>query len=308
MAKKDKKPSSSTQSYWKNELIGIVWTLLFIVFLRVYILEPYVIPSESMVPTLLVGDHVFVARGAYDFKIPLTNISLVKVSDPQRSDVVVFDYPVQDSRDSGKFFVKRVMGIPGDSIEVRGGVPIVNGKPFVQTNVSSADAQENIKGFKLEDRNQLLREEIPGARENFHWVHRIPPSQFESLQDGIEYFKKERNKPCINVGERDSDGHLINEMSGYLVNEVCPTVVPQNKYFVMGDNRDNSSDGRVFGFVDRSLVKGRVLFIWFSPPPGEVNPYTSGPAILAALMDMLPGMIRMFKDPGRLSRVGSTIR
>jgi signal peptidase I len=289
-------------------LIGIVWTLLFIVFLRVYILEPYVIPSESMVPTLLVGDHVFVARGAYDFKLPLTNISLVKVSDPQRGDVVVFDYPVKESRDSGKFFVKRVMGIPGDSIEVREGVPIINGKAFVQTNVSASDAQENIKGFKLEDRNQLLREEIPGAREASHWVHRIPPSRFESLQEGIEYSKQFLNKSCINVGEKDPDGHLMNEMSGYLANEVCPTKVPENKYFVMGDNRDNSSDGRIFGFVDRSLVKGRVLFIWFSPPPGEVNPYTSGPAIFAALKDMLPGMIRMLKDSGRLSRVGSTIR
>lgn len=308
MAKKGNRAPSSALTNWKYELIGIIWTLLFIVFLRVYILEPYVIPSESMVPTLLIGDHVFVARGAYDFKIPLTNISLVKVSDPQRGDVVVFDYPIQDSRDAGKFFVKRVIGIPGDSIEVRGGVPIVNGKAYVQTNVTNADAKENIKGFVLEDRNQLLREEIPGARESAHWVHRTPPTQFQSLQEGIEYFKQARNKSCINVGEKDSEGHLMNEMSGYLVNEVCPTVVPENKYFVMGDNRDNSSDGRIFGFVDRSFVKGRVLFIWFSPPPGDVNPYTSGPPIIAAFKDMLPGMIRMVKDSGRLSRVGSPIR
>jgi signal peptidase I len=73
MAKKGNRAPSSALTNWKYELIGIIWTLLFIVFLRVYILEPYVIPSESMVPTLLVGDHVFVARGAYDFKIPLTN-------------------------------------------------------------------------------------------------------------------------------------------------------------------------------------------------------------------------------------------
>lgn len=308
MAKKEKRPLKPISNNWKNESIGIIWTLLFIVFLRVYILEPYVIPSESMVPTLLVGDHVFVARGAYDFKIPLTNISLVKVSDPQRGDVVVFDYPVENSRDSGKYFVKRVIGVPGDAIEIRGGVPIVNGKPYVQSNVTTADAKENIKGFTLEDRNQLLREEIPGARELSHWVHRVPPTQFESLQDGIEYFRKAHNKSCINVGEKDSEGRLMNELSGYLVNEVCPTVVPENKYFVMGDNRDNSSDGRIFGFVDRSLMKGRVLFIWLSPPPGEVNPYTSGPAIFAALKDMLPGIIRMIKDPDRLSRVGSTIR
>jgi signal peptidase I len=293
---------------WKNEAIGFLWIILFIVFLRVYIIEPYVIPSESMVPTLLVGDHVFVARGAYDFKIPLTNVSLVKVSDPQRGDVVVFDYPLENSRDSGKFFVKRVIGIPGDSIEVRGGVPIVNAKAYVQTNVTTADAKENVKGFELENRNQLLREEIPGARESSHWVHRIPPTQFNSLQDGIDYYKQAYNKPCINVGEKDSDGHLINEMTAYLANEVCPTVVPQNKYFVMGDNRDNSSDGRIFGFVDRSFVKGRVLFIWFSPPPGEVNPYTSGLPIIGPLKDMLPGMLRMLRDSGRLSRVGSPIR
>jgi signal peptidase I len=261
-----------------------------------------------MVPTLLVGDHVFISRGAYDFKIPFTNISLLKVSDPQRGDVFVFDYPLSDTRDSGKFYVKRVMGIPGDSIEVRGGIPVVNGKAFVQTNVTSADAKKNIKGFQLEDRNQLLREEIPGARESSHWVHRIPPFQFESLQEGIQYHRQLTNKPCINVGEKDSDGRLVNEGAGLLVNEVCPTVVPENKYFVMGDNRDNSSDGRIFGFVDRSFVKGRVLFIWFSPPPGEVNPYTSGLPILAAFKDMLPGLFRMLKDPDRLSRVGSSIK
>lgn len=297
MADQSNKKKFQSTVWWK-ELVGIFWTIAFIVFLRVYILEPYVIPSESMVPTLLVGDHVFVARGAYDFKIPLTNISLVKVSDPKRGDVVVFDYPIQDSPDAGKFFVKRVIGIPGDNIEVKRGVPFVNGTPVIQTSVTKEDSDTNISGFSLQSENQLFREIIPQAREPFHWTHRIP-SQFDNLDEVIQVFRANYNRSCLDVGA--GYGNAV------LINEICPFKVPENSYFVMGDNRDNSSDGRVFGFVPRDLIKGRVLFIWFSPPPGEVNPYTSGPAVFAALKDMLPGLFRMIKDHGRLARVGEPI-
>ncbi|MEZ4813809.1 MAG: signal peptidase I [Bdellovibrionota bacterium] len=298
MAEKSDDKKNIKSSFWWREAVGIFWTIAFIVFLRVYILEPYVIPSESMVPTLLVGDHVFVARGAYDFKLPLTNTSLVKVSDPKRGDVVVFDYPRQeDEENAGKFFVKRVIGVPGDTIVVKRGVPWVQEKILTQTSVSSEESAKEINGFKLDPRNELYREVIPNAREPFHWVQRMP-ERFDNLDQVIEIFRENYGQTCVEVGRGE---HPV------LANEVCPFVVPPNKYFVMGDNRDNSSDGRVFGFVDRSLIKGRVLFIWFSPPPGEVNPYTSGPAIFAALKDMIPGLIRMVQDSGRLARVGAPI-
>lgn len=294
---KEKKSFKST--VWWREIVGIFWTIAFIVFLRVYILEPYVIPSESMVPTLLVGDHVFVARGAYDFKLPLTNTSVVKVSDPKRGDVVVFDYPkVEDLENAGKFFVKRVIGIPGDRIEVRRGVPWVNGAPVLQEVVTVEEAAKQINGFKLDPKNQLFKETIPNAREPFHWTHRIP-ERFDHLDNVIEVFQQNYGQSCMEIGAGDNS---------VIANEVCPFEIPSNKYFVMGDNRDNSSDGRAFGYVDRTFIKGRVLFIWFSPPPGEVNPYTSGPAIFAALKDMVPGMLRMIRDSGRLARVGDPIR
>ena len=284
---------------WWKEIVGIIWTIAFIVFLRVYILEPYVIPSESMVPTLLVGDHVFVARGAYDFKLPLTNNSLVKVSDPKRGDVVVFDYPAENAEDddAGKFFVKRVIGLPGDRIEIKRGVPVLAEQPLVQNRVKQEDVA--INGFQLNDFGELYKESIPEAREASHWVQRTP-ERFDNLNEVIDALRTNNGKTCIEIG---SKGY-----SPVLINEICSFVVPEHKYFVMGDNRDNSSDGRVFGYVDRSLIKGRVLFIWFSPPPGEVNPYTSGPAIFAALKDMVPGFFRMVKDSGRLARVGAPIK
>lgn len=298
MSEKSKEKQSIKDSTWWKETVGIFWTIAFIVFLRVYILEPYVIPSESMVPTLLVGDHVFVARGAYDFKLPLTNTSLVKVSDPKRGDVVVFDYPVlEDEDNAGKFFVKRVIGLPGDKIEVKRGVPWVNGKLLTQTSVNVEEAAKEINGFNLNPQHELYREVMPDARQPFHWVHRIP-DRFDNLDQVIEIYRENYGKSCVDVGAGD---HPV------LANEVCPFEIPQDKYFVMGDNRDNSSDGRVFGYVDRSLIKGRVLFIWFSPPPGEVNPYTSGPAIFAALKDMVPGLLRMIQNSGRLARVGDAI-
>lgn len=297
MADKVEKKSFRATAWWK-EIVGIFWTIAFIVFLRVYILEPYVIPSESMVPTLLVGDHVFVARGAYDFKIPLTNVSPVKVSDPKRGDVVVFDYPrVEDEDNAGKFFVKRVIGVPGDHIEVRRGIPWINGTAVAQIPVTGEESDKEINGFKFEVKNQLFRETIPDAREPFHWTHRMP-ERFDNLDNIIEVFRENTGQSCMTLGQGDNS---------IIANEVCPFEVPANKYFVMGDNRDNSSDGRAFGFVDRSFIKGRVLFIWFSPPPGEENPYTSGPAIFAALKDMVPGMLRMLKNPGRLARVGDPI-
>jgi signal peptidase I len=293
-----KKKSPPKQSAWVRETVGIFWTIAFIVFLRIYILEPYVIPSESMQPTLLVGDHVFVARGAYDFKVPLTNYSVVKVSDPHRGDVVVFDYPDQDSPDAGKFFVKRVMGIPGDTVIVKRGLPYVNGQAFEQIPVTAQEAKNEISGFEYDTSNNLYREKIPGSRQDFHWVQRMP-GRLDHLDEVIELFRENYGRSCLEVGS--------GEYNPVLINELCEFKIPENQYFVMGDNRDNSSDGRVFGFVDRSLIKGRVLFVWFSPPPGEVNPYMSGPAIFAALKDMIPGLFRMLKDSGRLARVGMPI-
>lgn len=304
MSKETKAPAAKAAKAASKavaEVVAILWTFAFIVFLRVYILEPYVIPSESMVPTLLVGDHVFVARGAYDFRLPwpFPKTSLLKVSDPKRGDVVVFDYPIEDSEDAGKFFVKRVIGLPGDSVEVHAGVPIVNGKAFDQKEVNVDEASKEIKGFKLERENTLYREAIPDARESFHWTHRIN-AKLDRLDEVKAYYKEQYGKDCVKIADPE-DHHPI------MINEICPFHVPPDNYFVMGDNRDNSSDGRVFGFVPRNLIKGRVMFIWFSPPPGEVNPYKSSWGWFAAIIDMVPGFFRMFKDHDRLSRVGDPI-
>ncbi len=299
MSETENVKKSFKSSLWWRELVGIFWTIAFIVFLRVYILEPYVIPSESMVPTLLIGDHVFVARGAYDFKVPLTNTSLVKVSDPKRGDVVVFDFPVLDSPDAGKFFVKRVIGVPGDTIEVKRGVPWVNGTSLNQVSTTKEESDASIHGFDFESENELYKETIPNARESFHWTHR-EPAKYSNLDEVIDSFRSHYNESCLKMP-------IGNDRNSVMINEICSFVVPEKQYFVMGDNRDNSSDGRVFGFVPRDLIKGRVLFIWFSPPPGKVNPYTTGPSIFAALMDMPHGFLRMIQDPERRARVGGAI-
>jgi signal peptidase I len=182
------------------------------------------IPSGSMLPTILIGDRVFVNKLAYDLKIPYTTLQIVKWSEPKRGDIVVFYSP----RD-GKRLIKRVVGLPGDTIAMRNDRLLINGQ-FVRYGPPEKGIVDQLRPIE-QGRYLFLSEELSGKE---HTVMFAPSRS-----------------------SRNSFGAMT---------------IPDGKYFVMGDNRNNSADSRVFGFVDRRLIVGRATMVVISREGSFLNP------------------------------------
>ena len=268
-----KNPTGTKILFWtKEEWVSLIWTILLILFIRGFIVEPFKIPSESMVPTLLVGDHLFVAKTAYDIGLPFTNIPVIRVADPQRGDVIVFEYPnyekSNENTKDGAYYIKRLIGVPGDRIEIKGGVPIINGNQVAQASIPFEKDNAELPGFeKIYASHDVLKESIPGMPHD-HWVQRKPET-LERVPEDIANWQFKTGKPCVDPGELVFLEFWARQKAGAMLNEVCPFTVPPDYYFAMGDNRDNSADSREWGFVSRKLLKGRALFIWMSADVGD---------------------------------------
>ncbi len=204
---------------WMRSL-GMALVLFLII--RTFLLEAFQIPSGSMERTLLAGDFLFVNKAVYGAQIPGTTARLPGFNTPQRGDVIVFAFP----KNPALSYVKRVIGIPGDIIEMRLGQVYVNGQPLEEPYVQRTDP--------LHD----------GFDPDFYWQrdYLVRPTDEQ----------RRRYHPT-----RDTWG---------------PLRVPMSKYFVLGDNRDNSEDSRYWGFVDGSAVKGRPLVVYFSYERGTRDP------------------------------------
>ena len=174
-----------------REYAEALFVALLIAFvIRTFVVQAFKIPSESMVPTLLVGDHLLGNKFAYGIKVPFTDFYIYKGEDPKRGDVVIFEYPNDPSVD----YIKRVIGVPGDTIEGVNKQLYVNGEAVREPYIQFIDADS-----------------IRPIRDNFGEV-----------------------------------------------------TVPPGKYFMMGDNRDNSEDSRFWGFVDRSAMRAKAWRIYWS--------------------------------------------
>jgi len=197
--------------------------------LRSFLVEPFKIPSGSMIPTLLIGDFILVNKYTYGIRIPVINIKIIELNSPQRGDVMVFRYPADASLD----YIKRVVGLPGDRLEYRNKVLTINGMPVPQRQIGDYESRERLQYF-------------PRYLENF---------------GGAEHeIILEKETPGF-VARGMDFGHSENcdYNSGGLV---C--TVPAGHYFAMGDNRDNSSDSRVWGFVPDENIVGKAFFIWLN--------------------------------------------
>ena len=177
---------SKRKSVIREYAEAIVIAVILALFIRTFVVQAFKIPSGSMKPTLLVGDHILVNKFIFGVKLPFTDKTLVKISKPKRGDVVVFKYPLDTKKD----YIKRVVGLPGDQVELANKQLLINGRP-------------------TED-----------------------PHASYSLQGNLRKFG--------------------------------PTTVPAEHIFVMGDNRDESSDSRVWGFVPISYLKGKAFLIYWS--------------------------------------------
>jgi signal peptidase I len=197
MLKSDKrtepKDEAPRKSSLRENIEAILIAVVIALFIRTFVVQAFKIPSGSMKNTLLIGDHILVSKFIYGIKLPYLSNTLISLKSPGRGDIIVFKYP----EDPHKDFIKRVIGVPGDSIEYR------NKQLFIN--------------------NERLENDV-GIYTDPH----VFPGQ---------------------IKRRDNFG---------------PIKVPENKLFVMGDNRDESYDSRFWGFVDMSAVSGKAFMIYWS--------------------------------------------
>lgn len=212
-----------------SESIGIAVAIALL--LRAFVVEAFQIPSGSMIPTLEVGDHIFVAKFSYGLSIPFTDQKIFEYGSPKRGDVIVFKFPQDHSID----YIKRVVGLPGDRLELRQNELFINDRPMSREHAGIYRYSEGARGGSDEHESDL-------------WI--------ESLDDKRHQAIQELNRPPASYG---------------------PITVPEGSVFVMGDNRDNSSDSRVWGFVKHDLIKGRALIVWWSRAAIDDTPWFTQP-------------------------------
>jgi signal peptidase I len=211
---------------WYVEYAKSFFPVILLVFtLRSFLVEPFKIPSGSMMPTLLAGDYILVNKFTYGFRVPILNNTILEMNHPKRGDVFVFHYPPEPTID----YIKRVVGVPGDTIQYQDKKLIINGK---QLELTFEDNYEyEMQGANII--NARRSKELLGDMTHDILIHDIP-----------------------NQYSADSPGAKL--LNGETI------TVPEGSYFAMGDNRDNSADSRVWGFVPEHNLVGKAFFIWFN--------------------------------------------
>lgn len=240
--------------------------IIIAILLRVFIFEAYTIPSGSMIPTLAVGDYIFINKLAYGLWNPFSGAQGINWGHPNRGDVIVFDYPCDE-----KDYIKRVIAVEGDHVEVTPeGYVRLNGQWIKEENqgiLENYDYYEPKVNYHL-DQYKVQLAHTQSEKITFSVLHGFefnPPTNPSPLP--FDWTDRERV-----YGERTSDpkpNYICLKSSKMLSipQYTYPWQVPEGHVFVMGDNRDNSYDSRFWGFVPVSNIKGRASFIWLSLNP-----------------------------------------
>jgi signal peptidase I, bacterial type len=196
--------------------------LFAVLILRSFLFEPFQIPSGSMIPTLNVGDFIVVNKFAYGLRLPVVGTKILPVGEPQRGDVMVF-IPPHDPH----YFIKRVIGLPGDHIQYKNKTIYINGEPL----------EQELVGPTGEPGVMLSKETVNGL---VHDIYTIPSRNF--LPRSFDWLQPEG------------------------------AIIPEGHYFMMGDNRDNSSDSREWGPVPEKNIVGKAVAVWMHKEPGLTLP------------------------------------
>jgi len=225
-----KQRAADAKDPWWVEYGASFFPVILLVFvLRSFIVEPFKIPSGSMIPTLQVGDFILVNKFTYGIRLPVINKKIIDVGQPQRGDVMVFRYPEDPSLD----YIKRVVGIPGDKVAYQNKRLTINGQPVETRRIDDYLQTERLKYSK----------------------------QFIEKPEGIEH----RTLNDDDAPGFISDATQFPHRQDCLYNNagvIC--TVPAGHYFMMGDNRDNSRDSRFWGFVPEENIVGKAFFIWLN--------------------------------------------
>ncbi|WP_428264794.1 signal peptidase I [Haliangium sp.] len=275
------------------ESIGIA--IIIAVLLRAFVVEAFKIPSGSMIPTMEIGDHIFVNKFLYGVRIPVVGVKFFQYRKPVRGEVIVFEKPRDPER---RDFIKRIVAVAGDRVEVRCGILYVNGEAVERELVAEdswywdkdeSDYETGAEYWRQKPCSRY-RETMGDARfETLYGPER--PRQERRMHDddrGQPYPRLMRNdfpnttgisfpepgEPIARCGTESGDAsgmgcyERVNGSNAGSDGDTCSPrlryVVPEGHVFAMGDNRDNSSDSRIWGPVPLENIKGKALFIWWS--------------------------------------------
>jgi len=216
----------------------IIYAIAIALTIRIFVLEPFTIPSGSMLPTLQIGDYIFVSKYRYGYSRYSFPFSLelfpgrLFYSEPERGDVVIFRKPGPEKVD----FVKRLVGLPGDRLQVRRGILYLNGKAVDRENIGPIKIEQRVNGGTYD----WLRDPQTGE-----YLYEETPHFIETMPNGKAY----------SVIELQGNTAYKDDTKEYLV--------PEDHFFFMGDNRDSSADSRyqTLGFVHKNFLIGRAEFI-----------------------------------------------
>lgn len=215
------------KSQLRKNIESILIALLLALLIRTFIIQPFKIPSASMVPTLLVGDHLLVNKFVYGTRIPFTDIKTFSLKEIERGDVVVFRFANKDFTDEQQYlrdvhYIKRVIGIPGDKIDIKGRDIYINDKKIKQ--------EFNDNYFYDEKGIEVKTDKYITALDNHKFDVIYKSGSFNTKRGTLDF----------------------------------PITVPEGKVFVMGDNRDNSYDSRFWSFLPSDYVLGKAFIIHWS--------------------------------------------
>jgi signal peptidase I len=266
----------------------LVAALLIALFIRTFLFEAFRIPSGSMIPTMMVEDHIFVSKFIYGVRVPFSRFKVMDWRDPAKGEVIVFEYP-GPGREHGKDFIKRTVAVPGDTVRLEDNLLYVNGKVTGGTRVIAREAQCLLTPGEVCQWRPLspgsvevgaraiskpgcpctLMFETGGSQE---WVtqHLWPGGECDCQTP------EERQFNARNVSDWPDLRQHAAFLSGWgseakgarwmhrLTGGRSDMEVPEGYVFVMGDNRDNSKDGRYWGLVPLENIRGKALFIWWA--------------------------------------------
>ena len=207
--------------------------ILIVFFLRSFLVEPFRIPSGSMIPSLKIGDFILVNKFTWGIRLPVANLKIKDINQPQRGDVMVFRYPVDPSVD----YIKRVIGLPGDKVEYTSEKQLlINGQPVPLQFERHFDYNKGLNTLNA----QIYREQLGTHKHAVLLQPDDPPVRSEQ----VHAFPHRANCDYNDRG--------------------FTCVVPPDHYFTMGDNRDDSTDSRYWGFVPNEHIVGKAFFVWMN--------------------------------------------
>lgn len=220
------KQGAGQQQSWIASVVSFLSAVLIILSIRWIFFEPFVIPSGSMIPSLLIHDHILVLKAAYGIRVPFTQFYIYEYNQPKRGDVVVFRSVEKDDM----IMIKRVAGMPGDTVEI------------------------SEEGFLKINGEKVKVDLYPDPQANQSPFYKVSEIDVDGPFSHFSMYRQE-------LGEHD---HRILLRKDEYRMATGKFEVPQDHYFMMGDNRDNSRDSRYWGPLPKNQLLGKALFVWLS--------------------------------------------